>query len=238
MKICIANNPVGFKYNNGIKKNVRTSYSNLRDNLSFSSKIKKQISPNEFKKRLQELGVDNKTCTTEQVFDCFGIKYEKDEDGKLIIDKYTQPGTYYRYSDYGIKEDDILKDIVEIRGDAFFSGCNAKNLGSVKYIYGSAYFQKSNFEDTNELEYIGKDAYFNDSNMKRIKKVKEIEGSAYLNNPNIEDFGELEYVGKDIWLDSSSKGFGKIKYVGGMVYIVSAKSNKMVNTGYENKFFR
>ncbi|KAG4102706.1 hypothetical protein H8356DRAFT_930526 [Neocallimastix lanati (nom. inval.)] len=114
------------------------------DVVSFSSK---KISIAEFNKRLNNMGVNTKTCTTEQVFDCFGTKYEKDDNGKLILYKYAQPATSMTYSDYGIKEDDLLNDIVEIKGDAFFVNSDAESLGALKYIEGNAYFQKSKLKD-------------------------------------------------------------------------------------------
>ena len=126
--------------------------------------------------KLNEWGVDFKTCSTKQLFDAFDIKYEVDpDDGLLILENYEQPDDFW-YSDLGIDENRLFKDIKEIKGD-----------------YSSF---KSNATDFGNLQVIGGNADFSHSKATSLGKIRIIEGNARLaTGSNLRDLGNLETIG-------------------------------------------
>lgn len=126
--------------------------------------------------KLNEWGVDFKTCSTKQLFDAFDIKYEVDpDDGLLILENYKQPDDFW-YSDLGIDENRLFKDIKEIKGD-----------------YSSF---KSNVTDFGNLQVIGGNADFSHSKATSLGKIRIIGGNARLaTGSNLRDLGNLETIG-------------------------------------------
>ena len=97
-------------------------------------------------------------CTPEEVFKVAGINYETNKDGLLILDEYRRPCPCRFFSDYGISEDDLLKKVAEIKGNARFTP-NVTNLGELRKIGGHADFSFSKIKDIGKLESIGGDVY-------------------------------------------------------------------------------
>ena len=97
--------------------------------------------------------------SAQDIFNTFGIDTKIRKDGKLIISHYTQPKNS-NFNELGIDEDELLKNVAEIEGDADFLGSNATTLGSIESIEGDLDIINSSIEDLGELKYIGGDAWF------------------------------------------------------------------------------
>ena len=99
-------------------------------------------------------GVEN--YSTKQILETFGIKCKENKSGMLTINEYRQPiEDFVTFSDLGINENNLLKDITEIEDLANFRESNATSLGSVKKTGGGLILTNSNIKDISSLEYAG-----------------------------------------------------------------------------------
>ena len=97
-------------------------------------------------------GIEN--YSTKQILETFEMKCKEDKSGMLIIDKYKQPvESYISFTDLGVNENNLLKDVKEIKDLANFRGSNATSLGSVKKTGGGVILYGSDIEDISSLEY-------------------------------------------------------------------------------------
>lgn len=99
--------------------------------------------------------IENKDTKT--ILEYFGHNVEEDEDGKLTIDCYNQPKQNYSYSDLGIKENDLFKDIKQVKGNVDLNGSNVTSLGNLENIDGDLYLWGVKLESFGNLKRIGRD---------------------------------------------------------------------------------
>ena len=128
--------------------------------------------------KFKETGKYPWECTPEEVFKVAGINYETNEDGLLILDEYRTPCYGRFFSDYGINEDDLLKKVAEIKGNARF-GSGVTNLGELRKIGGHADFSFSKLKDLGKLENIGGNVYLFDSEIDKSQFDKISCGMIY-----------------------------------------------------------
>jgi len=126
---------------------------------------------------------DIKNATTKEILEQLGIKYKQDDDGLFIISDYKSNKYGFNFSDLGIDENKLFKDIKRIEGDADFAHSSFTSLGSLQYIGGNAIFYDSQITDLGDLEYIG--------------------GRANFNHSKITSPGKLKYIGKKLRLDAT-----------------------------------
>lgn len=180
---------------------------------------------------------------TQRILNYFGIETEQDENGKLIIDEFREPDSEFTYKDLGINENDLFKDIIEIKRNAYFSNYDVTNLGCLERIGGCAYFQdskvsklgnlksigkfvifgNSQITDLENLETINEDARFDNSRVKSLGKLKYIGSDAHFEHCPINSLGELEYIGKDAYFTGSNiDDLGKLKMIRGDAYFAGS----------------
>lgn len=199
---------------------------------------------------LKEIRTHSKTYTPEEIFNAVGIKANRDKDGYLTISEYKQPyGDYCTFSDLGIDENELFKDVKRIKGDArfklstltdlqnleridgnaCFSGSNITSLGKLEYINEDARFDNSEIEDIGSLKYIGGFAYFRGSLIKDLKNLEIIGGSAYFSNSPVEKLGKLKKInGHAFFSDTNITDLGNLEYIGGNAVFYNSK---VTNTG-------
>lgn len=133
------------------------------------------------------------TENTEKILNYFGIITKQNNDGYLILSEYKKPSNI-DYSELGIDENKMLKDIIKIEGDAIFDG-NATNLGSIKEIFGNVEIGP-HVNDLGNLEKVGgtMDVYSYD--LKKANKLKDVRGGVRF----------LNGIGWDIYMDMINKG--------------------------------
>ena len=108
-------------------------------------------------------GVD-KYCLEDKL-NAFGIQSALGEDNKLILSEYRQPSQDISFADIGINEDELLRKVNLIIGNADFSNSAATSLGSVKSILGDIILKNHKIQDLGELAHIGGDRIVDDSNI-------------------------------------------------------------------------
>lgn len=84
----------------------------------------------------KDLAEHIKNGNTEKILNYFGMYTKKDENGQLILSEYKKPKNV-DYSELGISEDKMFKNIVKIEGDAELDG-GVTNLGALREIGGNA----------------------------------------------------------------------------------------------------
>lgn len=142
----------------------------------------------------------------QKVFEFIGIKVEKDEQGKLKLDKYYQPngtidedgswnrewGDVLHFEHLDIDENVLLKDVVSI-DKPDFSRSKVTEMPSLKYINSDADFTELTIKKLPALESIEGDAFFwhepyGNKNLWDSKTKDEwraiIKGNAYYYTPN------------------------------------------------------
>jgi hypothetical protein len=204
MQISILNNYKPISINNNIKHNNIPKLQSLKaDTVSFTGeeKVNKKNQINAIKSEISKLNTKSKTYT-QDILNVVGIKYKTNEKGKLILEKYDQPFGY-TFSDIGVDENRLFKDIVEIEKTANFSNTNATNLGNLEFISGigladgsyiAVNFNGSNITDTGNLIYIGGEPIFDNSKLTNLEKIKYIDGDVSFENSKITNLGDLVQI--------------------------------------------
>ena len=109
---------------------------------------------NYIKQNMFPNGIEN--YPTKQILETFGIKCKEDKSGMLTINEYKQPDDeLVLFSDLGIDENNLLKDIKEITDLANFRRSNATSLGGIKRTGGGLILTDSDIKDISSLEYAG-----------------------------------------------------------------------------------
>ena len=226
------NTKIPLKYLDIVKKHLS------ENNYMISNRVVKEFrqaeitkdKANDFRRRLTEKGLDLETCSAKDIFDLTGIKYEENEEGKLIIDDYRQPDKNYTYEDIGIDEDKLFQEIVEIRGDAYFGDSNVTNLGTLKTITGGVTFENSQVVNLGDLETIQENAVFSYSKITNPGKLKTIGGSANFNSSKMTELGDIETIGGDVDFGSSKiTNLGKLKSIMGNVWFAHSSITDLGN---------
>ena len=130
------NSKIPIKYYNIAKSHVESNNYKLsyktENEFRQARIIEREIK--ELEEKLKAKGVDFKTASTMQLFDAFGIKYEVDKDGLLIIEEYRQPNKNFTFDDIQIDENKLFKDIKKIKGNAYFSESKVTSLDNIEFL--------------------------------------------------------------------------------------------------------
>lgn len=198
----------------------------------FAAEKKKSVEKIE-----KEIGKSIEEKDTVAVLKYFGLNPKVKEDGKMSISEYKQPTNIVSFSDIGINEDELLKNVDEIKGDANFYESKATNLSSIKRIGGNANFTRSEVknlenlaevkgdlkctdskvENLNNIEKIGGSAWFDFSEVKEMNNLKEINGNvAYFSNSKVSEMKNLEKInGEAHFYNSAIKDLSSLKEIEG-----------------------
>ena len=170
-----------------VEKNLK----NARETSIKFEKLKKEIA--EIPKDDKMADATLKKCGIEVTY----------EDGKRILSEYKQPHEGFTYSDLGINENELVKDVYKIKGNANFKNSKATDLSSLETIGGYAWFQNSQVTDLSSLKTIGEDADFRKSQVTNLSSLKTIGGDAHFENSKVTDLSSLESIGKNAYFYNS-----------------------------------
>ena len=151
------------------------SYNDINEN---QKKLVKELKPrmvDYINKNIFPDGIEN--YSTKQILESFGIECKEDKSGMLTINRYNQPiENFINFSDLGVDENNLLKDVKEIEDLANFRGSNATSLGNVKRTGGGVILTDSNIRDISSIDYaawnITYDPYLPKITIKDIDEVK------------------------------------------------------------------
>ncbi len=105
------------------------------------------------------------TNNQKKIFNYFSIKYTEEENNKITISEYKQPADDISYSDIGIDENKLFKNIKVITGNADFKHSQLESLYQLEKIEGDADFRKTKLSD--------------------IGNLKEVKGKVQIDTPHI-----------------------------------------------------
>ncbi len=222
-----------------IKSNDMELSSKATGEMETAERTKKILA--EIKENLSEAIKNN---DSEKIFNFFKIKTQRTPEGKLIISEYHQPRESFTFSDVGINEDELFKDVVAIDGNAdfensqltdlqnievikgwtSFTNSKIKSLGKLKSIYRYANFENSLITNLGELESIGGKATFTNSQVEQLGKLKSIKGDADFSNSKITHLENLkEILGSAFFKDSEVIDLGELETIGGNAFFNRSK---------------
>jgi hypothetical protein len=207
------NGEIPLKYASEIQNYINENQIHMRaytrQNLQAAKKISVKFS--ELKSEIEPL-VKNKNY--DKILAKFGIETTY-KDAQRILSKYKQPDEKISWSDLGITENDLLKNVVKIKGTADFSHSEATDLSSLKHIGKNADFTWTKVKDLSALEHIGGDAVFQSAEVKNLGSLKYIGGDAYFLWNKVKDLSGLEYIGRDAkFYHSEVTDLSRLKHVG------------------------
>ncbi len=181
--------------------NVLEKYVEEND-ISLADKAKREFDLSKENRDLvkdieEKIGDAVKTKDYAKILNYINIETKKDKNGKLILSHYKIPKGF-DFKNIGIDENDVLKSVSRIEGDADFTRSKIDGFGSVEYIGGRANFAGLTLEN--------------------LGGIKEIGGDADLNYTKLNSLGKLVKVGKNLNLDFASiKDLYPLKSVGGKI---------------------
>lgn len=148
---------------------------------------------------------------------------------KITISQYSQPSEYYSYSDLGIDENKLLKNVVKIQGNADFKNSKVSDLSSLEEIGEDALFENSSKILLSNLKSIGKDAYFVGSRIKDLSSLENIGGHSFFSGAKDVNLSRLKTVGKDAFFDNTvNLNARSLEQIGGKLW---NQDSKHLNTG-------
>lgn len=157
------NNQIPFKYLDIAKEHTKNNNLNKKTINEFknSENIKLKIEEYEYR-----LGKSIEGATTEELFNIFGMLYKKDDDGLLILKHYSQPDVNFTWSDIGIDENNLFKNVKEVKGNADFKNSQIRSFEKLQKIGKNADFSYSKITNLANLQIVGEDVYLEGSNLK------------------------------------------------------------------------
>ena len=158
-------------------------------------------------------GINN--AEPEKIFNAFGIKTQKDENGLLTIDYYGQPSEDFTWNHIGVDENRLLYSVKNINNDADFRESKISSLGNIEYIGGNIDLLGQELEDIEKLKYIDGSACFAHCKINSLKNLKSIKHNAWFKNAKIGDLGNLESIGFFAdFTNSKIENLGNLKSIG------------------------
>lgn len=167
--------------------------------------------------------VEGKTETTE-VFNALGIETKKDDEGKLSISHYKQPGKSVTFKDLGYDEAKLMENVKEIKGNADFKKSSLSAVDSVEKIGGKADISYTKIKSMKNLKEVGSIAQFNNSLIEELPNLKTVGAMACMSNTRIKELPALEKVDGNLDLQNTPvKSMPSLKYVKGDVNIINTQ---------------
>lgn len=114
--------------------------------------------------------------SADEIFEKLGIDVEYNGHGKKVISHYKWPFECFNFKSAGINEAELLKDVVQIKGDCNLTGSYVKNLEDVEFIGGNLTIPLfGELEDLSGVKYIGRHVICNTEHLEdSIKRVKQL----------------------------------------------------------------
>ena len=212
------------KYFSVVKKHIEN------ENLSYMAKkeIDEAVRTEEKIKNFMTQGLkkDVKDCSQEDIFNACGIKFEKDENGMLVLSEYHQPDEDFTFEDIGINENKLFKNVKAINGDANFFNSEISNLKTLEYIGGNARFCSSKISDLGNLKKIEGSTVFTKSKITSLSNLDTIGGNVTFAGSEITSLDNLKYIG-----GNADFAYSKVSDLGNLLFIggdANFKKNKKI----------
>ncbi len=188
------------------------------DNLE-ANKIDAEIIKSEIKDFVENEDYD-------KILKFFNISVKKEKD-KKILSNYSQPAKNLTFSDLGIDESKLFKNVIKIKGNADFSNSSLTSTQDLVFVGGDVTFNSSEITDTKNLEIVLGDVNFAHSKVKNTGKLKHILGNVNFQDSSLNTTGNIEFVGKNAnFRNSKVSEIPELRYVGGKILFINSPLNK------------
>jgi len=159
-----------------------------------------------------------------EVFNALGIETETKDDGKLSISHYKQPGKLVSFNDLGYDENELMKDVKEIKGNADFKKTSLVAIDNLEKVGGSVDISFTKVQSMKNLTEIGAVAQFNNSLIEELPNLKSVGAMAELSNTRVKELPVLEVVNGNLDLQNTPiEKMPALKSVKGDVNIINTK---------------
>ena len=210
-------------------KTQHTDYSYLtemdQDRIDHNVKYAAEQNKKKYEAEISALKglVEGKTETTE-IFNALGIETEKKDDGKLSISHYRQPGKLVSFKDLGYDENELMKDVKEIKGDADFKKTSLTSIDSLEKVGGNVDISFTKVKSMKNLKEVGSIAQFNNSLIEELPNLKLVGAMAELSNTRVKELPALEIVKGNLDLQNTPiEKMPALKSVKGDINIINTK---------------
>lgn len=167
--------------------------------------------------------VEGKTETAE-IFNALGIETEKDDNGKLSLSHYKQPGNMVTFKDLGYDESKLMENVKEIKGDANFQKTSLTSIDSLEKVGGKLDITFTKVKSMKNLKEVGTIAQCNNSLIEELPSLKTVGAMAQLSNTRIKELPALETVNGNLDLQNTPiEKMPALKSVKGDVNIINTQ---------------
>jgi len=216
------NSKIPLKYFDIVREHVENEKLSLKAEKEIRTCLEKKIKIERIIKERLPKGVQN--SSSEEIFKAFDIDVKQDKDGFLTISHYKQPVYGFTFEDAGIKENELIKNVKKIEGQADFNLSKITNLGSLQEIGQNVIFSGLPIERLDNLQYIGGNADFLYSQIKDLGSLKTIKGNAIFTRSQIENLGNLQVIGGSaVFNHSKIENLCNLGYIGGNAIFSSSE---------------
>lgn len=218
---------ISLKYLDTIYNHISEGQYSSDQNTSYQLFVAKklQAETNKIKADLKDAIKNNDSA---QIFNYFGVETKTYKDGKISIAYFKQPSMNFTYEDLDIDENELLKDVVKIEGDAYFYNSKISSVKSLRTIGGNADFAGRTNIDLSSLNKISGNASFAVCDNVNLKNLKFIGGHASFRNVLNADLSKLEIVeGNATFTDSHISDLANLKSVEGNLDVENSKVNNL-----------
>ena len=241
------NNRINPKYFDILKNHIKENDYILEGSavpiLNISERLKGHV-----EKINKELGKAIKNNDKEKIFNYFGIDVKHDKNNEMILSDYYLPEGLY-YSDLGIDENELFKNVIKIEGCADFTNSELSSTHNLKEVCGNATFTLSKIKTLPHLEKINGNAVFTnskleetgaiksvknlilkDSKVKKITNVEKVHETLDMRQSLVEDIGKITSVGRNFYSSPFLESLNNLKYIGNDADF-SYSCNSLTNLG-------
>ena len=128
------------------------------------------------------------------VFKALGIETEKDDEGKLTLSHYKQPGNRVSFKDLGYDENKLMENVKEIKGDADFKKSSLTAIDSLEKVGGKVDVSFTKIKSMKNLKEVGSIAQMNNSLIEELPSLKTVGAMACMSDTKIKELPSLETV--------------------------------------------
>jgi hypothetical protein len=142
-----------------------------------------------------------------------GIIVTENKYGQLTISEYMQTpkGAFERNK---VSENELLKNVIEITGNADFEKSDITELLYIENIGGNVTFWKSQIQSLGNLQTVGGNLELYGSKLEDTGLLTSIVGDLSFRNSNITDISSIKEIGGNVFLENSKlkpQDFAQIK---------------------------
>lgn len=199
-----------------------SEYTKINGYTGCEKDIEKGLESKEiFLKTKEELKEAIENNDVEAIFNhpSFDFGAKKLENGRYELEEYHSPKGNFSFSDLGINENELFKNVEKINGDADFFGTEVHSLSNLKSVSGNLTLSWSSVQDFGSLKEIGGNLDLSSTKITSLVGIEKIVGNLdcidSLASKPVFDLASLKYLGGYLSVDDQEViGGDNLEYFG------------------------